>query len=101
MSNLREVLFMENKEWVKTKALEDDYRKKIREYFIAKDDSNRRAYCKLLDQVIERKKQIESDILAAYYPNQKVYQLVDSDTISDNYITDQIAKNGYLTGSKF
>lgn len=102
MSNFRELLFMENDEWVKTTVLIDDYRDKIRECVLNNDLPQRMAYYKLLDRAIERKAYIEASIMAGYRSSHKVYRLDASyDTLSDDYLTDQIAKNGYLTGFKF
>ena len=101
MSNFKELLFMEDDDWMKVTARIESYKEKIKLYSGDADKSKVvRGYYLQLNNAYVRRDEIEHEILNKY--NQRAMAARGSlDSTGDDFLVQLIAKNGYLTGFKF
>lgn len=108
MSNFKELLFMENDEWVQVTAQIEVYKEEIRKcirhddprFSVELDDYLKDIYYMALDREYERRRIIEENILSKYNLRAMATRGSLESTDEDSMIR-QIVKHGYLKGFKF
>ena len=101
MGNFKELLFMENDEWMRVTAKIESYKEKIKIYSVDIGNSKVvRGYYLALNNAYVRRDEIEHHILSKY--NQRAMASRGSlESTDDDYLSVLLNKNGYLIGSKF